>query len=259
MPIHPTAIIDPQARIAPTADIGPFCIIGPEVEIGDRTRLMANVFCEGPMVIGADNVFFPYSTVGVAPQDLKYKGERSETRIGHRNQIREFVAIHRGTEGGGALTTIGSDNLLQAHAHVAHDCTVGDNIVLGHAATLAGHVNIQDGAWVGAFCGVHQFCRVGRYSFIGGYSVVVQDVMPYSTNVSEREIRAFGANRVGLERRGFSNDTIEALQTAFRLLTRSNLNTTQAIAKIREEIPSSPEITELIEFIQLSTRGVIKG
>jgi UDP-N-acetylglucosamine acyltransferase len=259
MPIHPTAIVDPQARISETADIGPFCIIGSAVEIGPGTRMMANIFCEGPTVIGADNIFFPYSTVGVAPQDLKYKGERSETRIGDRNKIREFVAIHRGTEGGGALTAIGSDNLLQAYVHVAHDCTVGDNVVLGHAATLAGHVAIQDWAWVGAFCGVHQFCRIGRNSFIGGYSVVVQDVMPYSTIVSEREIRAYGANRVGMERRGFASDTIEALQTAFRLLTRSGLNTSQAIAKIREELAPCPELDELVDFIQSSSRGVIKG
>jgi UDP-N-acetylglucosamine acyltransferase len=259
MPIHPTAIIDPQAQISETADIGPFCIVGPDVQIGPGTRLMANIFCEGPMSIGVDNVFFPYSTVGVAPQDMKYRGERAETRIGDRNTIREFAAIHRGTEAGGLLTSIGNDNLLQAHAHVAHDCSIGNNVVLGHAATLAGHVTIQDWAWVGAFCGVHQFCRVGRHSFIGGYSVVVQDVMPYSTNVSEREIKAYGANRVGLERRGFSSELIETLQTAFRLLTRSGLNTSQAIARIREEVAPSAELDELIEFIQSSTRGVIKG
>jgi UDP-N-acetylglucosamine acyltransferase len=259
MAIHPSAIIDPNARISETAGIGPFCFIGADVEIGPGTRLMANIFCEGPTTIGADNIFFPFSTVGVASQDMKYKGERAETRIGDRNTIREFVSIHRGTEAGGLLTTVGSDNLLQAHAHVAHDCAVGDHVVLGHAATLGGHVNIQDWAWVGAYCGVHQFCRVGRHSFIGGYSVIVQDVMPYSTNVSEREIRAYGANRVGLERRGFPNDTIETLQTAFRLLTRAGLNTSQAISKIREELSSSPELDELVDFIQSSTRGVIKG
>ncbi len=259
MPIHPTAIIHPNASVSETADIGPFCIIGEEVEIGPGTRLMANIFCEGPTVIGSDNTFYPYSTIGVAPQDLKYQGERADTRIGDRNTIREFVAIHRGTEGGGLLTAIGSDNLLQAYVHVAHDCTVGSHVVLGHAATLAGHVTIQDYAWVSAFCGVHQFCRVGRYSFVGGYSVIVQDVMPYSSNVSEREIRAYGANRVGLERRGFASDAIENLQTAFRLLTRAGLNTSQALARIREELPASPELDELVDFIQTSARGVIKG
>ncbi len=259
MPIHPTAIVDPGARISESADIGPFCCIGPEVEIGPGTRLMANIFCEGPTWIGADNTFFPYSTVGVASQDLKYRGERAETRIGDRNQIREFVTIHRGTEGGGLLTKIGSDNLLMAYVHVAHDCLVGDHAILGHAATLAGHVTIEDWASVGAASGIHQYCRVGRHSFIGGYSVVTQDVMPFASLVSEREIRVFGANRVGLERRGFSNDAIERLQTAFRLLTRAGLNTSQAMAKIREDVSISPEIEELLTFIQSSKRGVHKG
>ena len=259
MPIHPTAIVDAGARIAETAEIGPFCVIGADVEIGPGTRLMANVFCEGPCSIGEDNLFYPYATVGVAPQDLKYRGERSATRIGDRNTIREFVTIHRGTEHGGMLTRIGSENLLQAYAHVAHDCSVGSNAVLGHAATLAGHVTIEDWSWVGAFCGVHQFCRVGRYSFIGGYSVIVQDVMPFSNTVSEREVKVFGANRVGLERRGFGAETVENLQTAFRLLTRSGLNTSQAIAKIQEDVPPSPELEELIGFIQGSKRGVVKG
>lgn len=259
MPIHPTAVVDRAARISESADIGPFCVIGADVEIGPGTRMMANVFCEGPLHIGEGNLFYPYSTVGVAPQDLKYAGERSETKIGDRNTIREHAAIHRGTAHGGMLTQIGSDNLLQAYVHVAHDCSVGSNIVLGHAATLAGHVTIEDWSWVGAYCGVHQFCRVGRYSFIGGYSVIVQDVMPFSNTVSEREVKVFGANRVGLERRGFTPDAVEHLQTAFRLLTRAGLNTSQAVAKIREEIPACAEVDELIAFIQSSKRGVIKG
>jgi UDP-N-acetylglucosamine acyltransferase len=259
MPIHPTAIIDPSARIHETADIGPFCVVGAEIEIGARTRLMGHIFCEGPAWIGEDNIFFPYSTVGVASQDLKYHGERSETRIGDRNKVREFVTIHRGTEGGGLVTRIGSDNLLMAYVHVAHDCNVANHVILGHAATLGGHVTIEDWAWVGAACGVHQFCRIGRHAFIGGYSVIVQDVMPFSTTVAEREVKVFGANRVGLERRGFSTETIEALQTAFRLLTRSQLNTSQALERIRTELSPGPELDELVAFIQDSSRGVIKG
>jgi UDP-N-acetylglucosamine acyltransferase len=258
MPIHPAAIVDPLARIHETADIGPLCIIGPEVEIGARTRLMANIFCEGPTWIGEDNIFFPYSTVGVGSQDLKYKGERAETHIGHRNKIREFVTIHRGTEGGGLVTRIGDDCLIMAYAHVAHDCQIGSNVILAHAATLAGHVTIEDWANVGANCGVHQFCRIGRHAFIGGYSVIVQDVMPFSSTVTEREARVFGANRVGLERRGFSTETIESLQTAFRLLTRAKLNTSQALERIHEEVPMTPELSELLAFIQSSERGVIK-
>ena len=258
MPIHPTAIVDAKARIAESADIGPYCIVGAEVEIGPGTRLMANNYLEGPASIGEENVFFPYSTVGVASQDLKYRGERAETRIGDRNRIREFVTIHRGTEGGGLVTRIGSDNLLMAYTHVANDVTMGDHIVLGHAATLGGHVLVEDWAVISASSGIHQFCRVGRHAIVGGYSVITQDVLPFSNTVSDRESRVFGANRVGLERRGFDTAAIEALQTALRLLTRSQLNTSQAIERIRAEVPPCAEIDELIGFIRSSERGVIK-
>ncbi|MDZ7638669.1 MAG: acyl-ACP--UDP-N-acetylglucosamine O-acyltransferase [Bryobacterales bacterium] len=258
MPIHPTALVDASARIAVTADIGPFCVIGPDVDIAAGTRLMANIYIEGPTWIGEDNLFYPYSTVGVASQDLKYKGERAETRIGARNRIREFVTIHRGTEGGGALTRIGDDNLLMAYTHVAHDVQLGDHCVLANGVTLAGHVAIGDHAVIGAFTGVHQFCRVGKHSMIGGYSVVTQDVLPYSTTVTERVIKIFGANRNGLERRGFAKEAIEALQNLFRILTRSNLNTSQAIERIREEIPQTPEVHDVLAFIAESERGIVK-
>jgi UDP-N-acetylglucosamine acyltransferase len=257
--IHPTAIVHPTAHIHETAEIGPFCIVGAEVEIGAHTRLMANLYLEGPTTIGEDNIFFPYSTVGVASQDKKYKGERAYTRIGSRNTIREFVTIHRGTEGGGLLTEIGDGNLLMAYTHVAHDVKIGSGAVLDNAVTLAGHVTVGDNATLSAFSGVHQFCRVGRESFIGGYSVVTQDVMPFSSVVSEREIRVFGANRVGLERRNFSREAIEGLQTAFRFLTRAGLNTSQAIERIQTEVAQGPEIDELLAFIASSARGVIKG
>lgn len=257
--VHPTAIIDPAARIHESADIGPYCVIGAEVEIGARTRLMGNSYIEGPTTIGEENIFFPYSTVGVASQDKKYKGERAFTRIGSRNTIREFVTIHRGTEGGGLVTEIGNGNLLMAYTHVAHDVRIGDGTVLDNGVTLAGHVTVGDNATISAFSGVHQFCRVGRECFIGGYSVVTQDVMPFSSVVSEREIRVFGANRVGMERRSFSRESIESLQTAFRLLTRAGLNTSQAIERIQAEVESIPEIEELLQFIASSQRGVIKG
>ena len=256
--IHPTAIVDPKARIAETAEIGPYCIIGEEVEIGAGTRLMANVYVEGPTWIGESNIFYPYTTAGVASQDLKYKGERATTRIGNRNRIREFVTIHRGTEGGGLVTCIGDDNLLMAYVHVAHDVQVGNHTVLGHAATLGGHVTVEDWASVGAGSGVHQYCRIGRHAFIGGYSVVTQDVLPFSMTVSEREIHIFGANRIGLERRGFRNEQIEALQTAFRLLTRAGLNTSQAVERMRAEIDATPELDELVAFIAASERGFVK-
>ena len=259
MPVHPSAIIDPGARIDPTADIGPFCIIGDHVEIGARTRLMASVYVEGVATLGEDNLFYPYSTVGVAPQDKKYHGERAFTRIGNGNTIREFVTIHRGTEGGGLTTEMGDGNLLMAYVHVGHDAKIGNSNVLADAVTLAGHVTIADNTNIGAFSGVHQFCRIGRESFIGGYSVVTQDVMPFSSVVSERAIRVFGANRVGLERRNFSGHAIESLQTALRMLTRAGLNTSQAVEKIRAEVPPCAELEELLEFIAASPRGVIKG
>ena len=258
MPVHPTAIVDTSAKVADTADIGPYCIIGPEVEIGEETRLMAHVCCEGRLTIGTGNTFYPFSSIGVAPQDLKYRGERSYTVIGDRNRIREFVTIHRGTEGGGLYTRIGNDNLLMAYVHVAHDTQVGDHTVLANGVTLGGHVLIGDWAVIGAFSGVHQFCRVGKHSMIAGYSVITQDVLPYATKGSHRENRIFGANRTGLERRGFANGDIEALQTTFRFLTRSNLNTTQAIERIRTEIEPNEYVSEVLEFMSQSERGFIK-
>lgn len=203
MAIHPTAIVDPQARIAESAEIGPYCIIGADVEIGARTRLLAHLYLEGPLLVGEDNIFYPYSTIGVASQDLKYHGEPAQTIIGHRNRIREFVTIHRGTEGGGRVTRIDDDNLLMAYAHIAHDTRIGNHCVIGHGATCGGHVTVEDWVVVSAFSGIHQFCRVGRHAIIGGYSVITQDVMPFSNTTTPRETKVFGANRIGMERRGF--------------------------------------------------------
>lgn len=258
MPIHPTAIVDAKARIAESAEIGPYCIVGADVEIGARTRLMAHIYLEGPTWIGEDNTFFPYSTVGVASQDLKYKGERADTRIGHRNQIREFVTIHRGTQGGGLLTCLGSDNLLMTYAHLGHDARIGDHVILGASVGLAGHVTIEDWADVSPFSGVHQFCRIGRHAFVGPYTVVKQDVLPYSLTSAKPEASVFGANSIGLERRGYPTGVIEALQTSFRLLTRSQLNTSQAVERIRAEVPACREVDELLDFIRASERGFIK-
>ena len=259
MPIHPTAIVDPGARIHDTAEVGPYCIIGAEVEIGARTRLMSNLCIEGPTMIGEDNMFYPFSTVGLASQDMKYQGERSETRIGSRNRVREFVTIHRGTQGGGLLTEIGDDNLLMTYAHVAHDCRIANHVILGNSVGLAGHVIIEDWADVSPFSGVHQFCRIGKHAFVGPYSVIKQDVMPYSLTSNQPEVQVFGANSVGLTRRGFDKNAIESLQTAFRLLTRAGLNTSQAIERIQAEVPACAEVDEVIAFIAASQRGVIKG
>lgn len=258
MAVHPSAIVDAAARIHDSAEIGPYCVIGPEVEIGPRTRLMAHVYAEGPTIIGEDNIFYPYASIGVASQDLKYKGERAATRIGSRNKIREFVTIHRGTEGGGLLTSIGDDNLLMAYTHIAHDARIGSHCILGNAVTLAGHVTIEDWAIVEAFSGVHQFCRIGRHAFVGGYSVITQDVLPYSQTVTPRESKVYGANKTGLKRRGFEAGTIDALHKSFRLLASETLNTSQAIEQIEGCVPPCAEVAELIEFIRTAKRGFIK-
>jgi len=258
MPIHPTAIIDAQARIHPDADIGPYCIVHGEVEIGARTRLMAHAYLEGPLTVGEDNTFFPYCSIGAAPQDMKYKGERSETRIGNGNRFREFVTVHRGTEGGGLVTSLGDDNLLLAYTHVAHDCLVGSHNILSNGVTLGGHVVVGDWVVLSGLSAVHQFCRVGSHAIVGGGSIITQDVAPYSMTVSPREAKLFGANKVGLQRRGFSEESVNALHKAFRLLGSKTLNTSQALEKIRAEVTQTPEVVEVLAFIERSERGVIK-
>jgi UDP-N-acetylglucosamine acyltransferase len=258
MAIHPTAIVDAEAEIAPDAEIGPYCIIRGNVKIGARTRLLAHNYLEGKLAIGEDNIFYPYCSCGVAPQDKKYKGEASETRIGNRNSIREFVTIHRGTQGGGMITAIGDGNLLMAYVHIAHDVIVGNNTILANGVTFAGHVVVEDYANIGGLSAIHQFCRIGRHAMVGSRSVIKQDVLPYSITASDHPVQVYGANRVGLERAGFSSDAIEALQNAFRILTRAGLNTTQALARIEEEVPHTAEVADLIEFIRKSSRGFIK-
>jgi UDP-N-acetylglucosamine acyltransferase len=256
--IHPTAIIDPSARIAESAEVGPYCVIGAEVTIGARTRLMSHITMDGVLTIGEDNLFFPYSSIGLASQDLKYHGERAETRIGDRNRIREFVTIHRGTAGGGLVTSIGDDNLVMAYSHIAHDCHVGHHCILVNNTTLGGHVVIEDWVEIAGLSAVHQFCRVGKHAMVGGGSIVTRDVLPYSITVEGRDARLVGANKVGLERRGFEAGTIDALHKTFRLLKSDKLNTTQAMEKIREEVPGGDEVDEVLRFIGASARGVIK-
>jgi len=258
MTIHPTAVIDPQARLAASVRVGPYAVIGAEVEIGEETEVGAHVVIDGPIRIGRRNRIFPFCTIGLIPQDLKFRGERSEVIIGDDNRIREFVSIHRGTEGGGALTRMGNFNLLMAYVHIAHDCLLGDSVIMGNGATLAGHVVIEDHATVGAFCGVHQFCRIGRHAFVGGYTVVTQDVLPFSRTVHERGAKVYGVNVVGLRRRGFADARIEQIHQAVRLLTQSKLNTSQALEKIRESIDQNEDIEALVRFVETAERGVIK-
>jgi len=255
--IHPTAQIDPGASIAPDASIGPFCVVGAGVRIEAGTVLFPHVVVEGPTTIGEGNRIFPFACVGMEPQDLKYRGEPTTLEIGDRNTLREGVTVHRGTQGGGGVTRLGSDNLLMAGTHVAHDCHVGDRVIFANAATLAGHVTVEDGATIGAFSGVHQFCRVGRQAYIGGYSVLTQDAAPYVLTVGNRA-KAFGINVVGLERKGVPAATIQALKQAYRLLFRAHLAQHEALEKVGSELGEFEEVRILAEFIARSERGVIR-
>ncbi len=255
--IHPSAVVSPRAEIAFDAFIGPYSVVGDEVRIGAGVRVESHCVIDGRTFIGDETHIFPFVSVGLAPQDLKYQGEPSETRIGKRNQIREFVTIHRGTESGGMLTAIGDDCLIMAQAHIAHDCIIGNDVIMANAATLAGHVIVEDGANIGAYSGVHQFCRVGCEAYIGGYSVVVKDALPYALTVGNHA-KCYGLNTTGMKRRNYSRETINALHHAFRLLLSSRLNTSQAIQAIREETQKSKEVEELVLFIETSKRGVVK-
>jgi len=256
MSVHPSAIVAQGARIPESCTIGPFSTIGPEVELGEDCNLISHVVLDGRTRIGARNTFYPFCSVGVAPQDLKYKGEPTETVIGDGNTIRECVTISRGTAGGGGVTRLGSNNLLMAYAHVGHDSHVGSNCILANSATLAGHVTIEDFVTLGAFCPVHQHCVLGAHAFIGGGTIVTQDVLPFSLTSSRRENKAFGINKIGLERKGFSPERIKVLQKAYRLLLAAKLNTTQAVEKMREL--EGDDVALLVRFIERSERGVIK-
>jgi UDP-N-acetylglucosamine acyltransferase len=260
--LHPSAAVAASAVIAPGAvvpascTVGPFCTIGPEVVLGEECRLISHVVLDGRSRIGARNVFHPFCAVGVAPQDLKYGGEPTALEMGDENTVRECVTVSRGTTGGGGVTRIGSNCLLMAGVHIGHDSQVGSHCILANCATLAGHVVIEDFATVGAFCPVHQHCIVGKYAFIGGGTIVTQDVLPFSLTSSRRENKAFGINKVGLARRGFTPDRLQVLQKAFRLLLAAKLNTTQAVEKIKEL--EGEDAALLAAFIERSERGVIK-
>src|SRR6266516_7869199 len=255
--IHPSAVVSPGAHIGRDCSIGPYVVIGDEVVLGDGVVLDSHCVIDGRTQIGDETHVFPFVSIGLASQDLKYKGEPSETRIGKRNRIREFVTVHRGTAGGGMLTRTGDDCLIMAQAHIAHDCLLGDSVIMANAATLAGHVIVEDQANIGAYSGVHQFCRVGREAYVGGYSVIVKDALPYALTVGNHA-RCYGLNTTGMKRRGYSRAVIDALHHAFHLLLSAKLNTSQAIERIREELTGFNEVDELVRFIETSKRGVIK-
>jgi UDP-N-acetylglucosamine acyltransferase len=256
--IDPRAIVSPQAKLGREVRIGAYAVLTVEVALGDHCVLHPYAMVHGPARLGPHNVFHPFCSIGSDPQDLKYKGERTELVVGEANQFREFVTVNRGTVQGGGVTRVGSHNLFMVHAHVAHDCQVGSHTIFANGATLAGHVIVEDYAQVGAFSAVHQYCRVGRHAFIGGFTVVTRDAPPFSRTVAPRTTRCYGANTTGLERRGFSKETIRNIQRAFRLLLKSKLNTTQAVEQMRAALDGSAEVEELIRFIESAERGVTK-
>jgi UDP-N-acetylglucosamine acyltransferase len=256
--IDPAAIVHPKARIGAGTKIGPLAVIGANVRLGRNCVVGASAVVDGWTDIGDGTEIFPFASVGLIPQDLKFKGEESRLVIGRGNIFREFVTIHRGTRGGGGVTTIGDRNVFMAYVHVAHDCHVGNDTIFGNMATLGGHVTVEDFANVSAGSGVHQFCRVGRHAFIGGYSVVTKDALPFARTVGSRPARIFGANTIGLMRRGVPSDVIEKLKGSFRYLLQSKLNTTKAMQQIRRDRTlSCPEVKYLLDFIGTSQRGVI--
>jgi UDP-N-acetylglucosamine acyltransferase len=254
--IHPSAVVAAGAIVPDSCTVGPYCIIGPEVELGEDCTLISHVVLDGRTHIGACNTFYPFCAIGMAPQDLKYRGEATETVLGDGNTIRECVTVSRGTAGGGGVTRIGSNCLLMASVHIGHDSQVGSHCILANAATLAGHVIIEDYATVGAFSPVHQHCTVGTYAFIGGGTIVTQDVLPFSLTSSRRENKAFGINKIGLARRGFSPERLQLLQKAFRMLLAAKMNTTQALEKIKQL--EGEDVAILAAFLERSERGVIK-
>ena len=261
MSIHPSAVIAAGATVPESCTVGPFCTIGPEVLLGEDCNLVSHVVLDGRTKIGDRNTIYPFTSIGVAPQDLKYGGEPTETIVGDDNTIRECVTVSRGTTKGGGVTRIGSDCLIMGYSHIGHDCQVGSHCIMANAATLAGHVTVEDFATVGAFSAVHQFCTVGEHAYIGGGTIVTQDVLPFSLTSARRESKAFGINKVGLARRGFSDERLKLLQKAYRLLLAAKLNTSAAIEKMKElegDADAQRDIAYLISFIERSQRGVVK-
>jgi UDP-N-acetylglucosamine acyltransferase len=256
--VHPSASVDPTACVPASCIVGPYCVIGPEVELGEACELISHVSIYGPSKIGSHNRFFPFSAIGGEPQDVTYKGEKTRLEVGDHNVFREYVTLNRGTAKGGGVTRVGSRTLMLAGAHVGHDSQVGDHVMLINAATLAGHVIMEEWAVLGAFSAVHQFCRVGMHAYIGGGTMVTKDVLPFARVVSPREAGTYGLNTIGLERRGFNKERIRRIHHAFRVLFNSKLNTTQALEKLRAEGDQGDDVAMVIRFIEASERGIIK-
>ena len=261
MPIHASSIVAPEAVIPRSCSVGPFCIIGPNVVLGEHCEVVSHVVLDGHLTMGDRNRVFPFTSLGIEPQDLKYRQEPTKLTIGSGNTIRESVTISRGTAGGGSETTVGNDCLIMAYVHIGHDSHIGNGCILPNGATLAGHVTVEDYATLSANAPVHQYCTIGTYAYIGGGTTITQDVLPYSLTSVRRENRAFGLNKVGLERRGFTPNELKQLRAAYRLLQASKLNTTQALEAIQHKVSSGEfgaRVAYLADFIAKSERGVIK-
>lgn len=256
--IHAQAIVSPEAKIGAGVEVGAFAVVGAGVEFGEGCVLHPHAVVNGPSKFGAKNVFHSFCVIGGDPQDYTFGGERVGLEAGDGNTYREYVTISRGTAKGGGITRLGNNNFFLAYSHVGHDCQIGSNTLFVNGATLAGHVTVEDFVTVGAFSPVHQFCRLGRYAYIGASTVITQDVLPFSLIVTERETRCFGPNTIGLERKGFSSDRIRTLEKAFRLLVRSRKNTTQALEEMRRELGNSDDVKEMIEFVEKAERGIVK-
>jgi len=255
--IHATAIVHPSARIDASVSIGPYSIVGEQVKIGAGTKIASHVVIERWTEIGRDNQIFQFASVGAGPQDLKYKGEETWLVIGDRNRIREFATLHRGTVDGGGRTVVGNDNLLMAYSHVAHDCEVHNRIVMANAATLAGHVEVEDNAILGGLVAVHQFCRVGCHAMISGGAMIAQDIPPYTIAQGDRA-KTIGINLVGLKRRGFPEATIRGIKNAYKLMFRSGLRMEEALERIDSEFGTIPEVQHFAAFIKGSQRGIAR-
>jgi UDP-N-acetylglucosamine acyltransferase len=256
--IDAQAMVSPEAKLGAGVEVGAFAVVGADVELGEGCVVHAHAVVQGPAKFGAKNVFHPFCVIGGNPQDYTFGGEHVELVVGNENIFREHVTISRGTKKGGGTTRIGDGNFFLAYSHVGHDCQVGSHTLFVNGATLAGHVTVQDYVTLGAFSPVHQFCRLGRYAYIGACTVITQDVPPFSLIVTERETRCFGPNTIGLERKGFSGERIQKLQRAFRLLTRSKKNTSQALDEMRKSLAGSEDVRELIEFVEKAERGIVK-
>ena len=261
MSVHPTAIIEAGAQVPASCTVGPFCTVGKDVVLGEECELVSHVVLAGHTTLGRGVRVFSFACVGIAPQDLKYRNEPTRVEIGDTTVIREYVTISRGTAGGGGLTRVGADCLIMAYTHIGHDSSIGQGCILANSATLAGHVTVEDFAVVGALCPVHQFCRIGRYAYVGGGTTITQDVLPYSLTSISRDNHAYGLNKVGLERRGFTPEQLKELRGAYRLLTGGKKNVSQALEELRTKLvagEAGEHVQYLVDFVGASERGVIR-